>query len=325
MKYTFEENTSLFIRAIIINIMSLCFFINLITYSARAEDTPTPDKKIEDSDVKNQPKEIIAGYAQKVIRFLGEEGDIGAAEMQKVISALGKKDDIGAAEMQKMIRFLGEENDMVTKIRIGDKEVNLSEPTKKNHLVTTMLIGEADMHRCLSVGEHSAYMGFLQADKIVFIDNNLLRERLHTIAIGNVTFLRSNIYITSDCAHRDDAKKRITFEDNVKITNVETSIDKLVEVIDNFKIKEDDKDEMSLYRRCKALSLALLKQIADDEKNEEDQDTVWSSTFIYESDPKKDKRIAEGGVEFKIYHTPSPRENENAENGTDTSSENAPN
>ena len=78
-----------------------------------------------------------------------------------------------------------------------------------NRISTTILIENAALHRYSLAGE---YIGFLKANKIIYIVNTATGEILVTLAVGNVKFLRYNIYITSHCALQDIKDGLITFK-----------------------------------------------------------------------------------------------------------------
>ena len=301
MKRTFEETISLLIGAIIISIG-----IVLITFSARAEDTPASEKK-DDSDMKQ------TGAKQ------------GDATIQREDSPPDVQVIVGHAEETE--RYFDKENGIIKRMSTLDAEMHRYSSAEDTRQIlervditsTTILTGNAEMHR-YSLAEE--YVGFLKADKMIFIIDKARDERLLTIAMGNVEFFRDNIYITSDYAHQDHKKNRITFESEdkdtfesedkdkgkVKITDVRISVNKLRNQIKTTGNPDKFRDEVKatrdvdkVYTQARTLSLFLLKQIADDQKNEI-LDAVWTSVFIY--DLGTGNQIAKDGVKFYFTHLP---------------------
>lgn len=311
MKRTFEETISPLIGAVIISIG-----IVLITFSARAEDAPASEKK-DDSDM----KQTRAKQEDPTIQTKG--------------SPLDGEVLVGGAEGTTRKTYEG--NSIITTILT--EHIELTEHIKTNPdsliknaiqdlepvdgTVATILTGGAEVHRYLLTGE---YIGFIKADKIIFIDDKVLGNRLLAIAAGDVKFLRDNIYITSGFAHQDYMKARTTFEskDNVKITDVRISIDKLRDKLNIIRNRDKVRPEVKItrdvdkvYAQASKLSLRLSEQIEKDQDNEV-LDTVWTSVFIY--DRVTGNQIARGGVKFSLYQLQSldaDAASENAENGTE--------
>ena len=294
----------LMIQKVFINYLVICFigillFPMVVFTDEEGEKQGDPTPIVVDKEDEKPPYEIIVGYSKEMRRFVDKE-DKTVTPM--LIEALDKHKCSYAKEGRKVL-------------------------DKKDNIVTTILIGDADLHRHLPVdnifGIVGSYMGFLKADKIMFVDDNLSGERLLTIAVGNVNFLRGNIYITSHCAYQNhmDGQNRtkhlITFEGDVRIANVTSSVNKVRHKLfeDGYNIDFESKDVSKVYDAFKELSLKFLCQF---EKDKESHEVVLSSIFHYDS--MTGKRIVEGGVSFKIYHNPYRRENENAENESDTSS-----
>ena len=275
MKHRFKETVSLLIGTILVSI-GILWIVACLTLPAQAEDTPT--EKQENPAIQVSDQEIIVGYAKEVRRFNNED--------HSVIKNLIEDANL-----------YWEKSGKCTKIKKIIKDL-----CKAYDIFTTLLIGDAQIHRCLL---SRGYVGFLTADKIIFIDNKANGDRLLTIAMGNVKFLRGSVYITGDYAHQVHKEELITFKkgvkiadkNDVKITGVQTSIEKFQDNHRDATITiKDDLDK--LYPQIRYLWSALSKQIAED-TDKEDQNTVWTSVFVY--DLKTDNEIAEGGVKFKIF------------------------
>ena len=284
MKRTFEETVSLLIGAIIVSIGILGLVICLITLPVQAADTPTPETKIDDSNTKQTGT---------------KQGDLTPRVED---SPPDNSSPVNPADIPP-----------TEEVIIGGAEETIRHLDPP--MVTIILTGNAKMHRCTQAGQ---YIGFLMADKIIFKENRETGKRTHTIAKGNVRFLRQNIYITSEFARQNHQKNRITFKNDVKITDVQISID---QVIDQLKVPRDlnefPRDLNEVYTVVNAISLFLLGTIQKNE-NIGGQDKVSTSVFVYNL--VTGKRIAKGGVRFKHYgptlNIDANAASENAENGT---------
>ena len=332
MKRKFERPSFQLMCVPHVSIGILWIVIYLITLPVRAESTPAPERKVDDNDVK-QTGEKQGGTTSQVEKSgsdnsSGVSADIYPIEEKEIVVGYAKNTTRSFYEEDNTVQ---KEDGIVQKL-LKDVQIGCCGKTKgiiertlkdKKRIATIVLSGDAEMHSCFLV---AGYVGFLKADKIIFIYAN--GERQLTVAMGNVKFLSTDTYITADCACQEYENNRVTFEtfedkvkiadkDKVKIRHVQTSINKIGKQLD--KVNNQVKTAWDLneaYDLFREVSEKLLENITKDE-DIEDQDTILSSIFVYDRETGAQK--AEGGVRFKIYRpVPNPdTASENSENETE--------